>query len=247
MRHSLQIIQVVNQHFNDTLCEDNFVLPKVKSRYHGPPITRAIPFSKTEFTVAHHDAKYLYCTGFTPRDGGEGDDSSSIGGGGGRVVTTAQLQAAAVRASAADKMRRRSSGRGVSFGNARASPGNNEDAESMISDMTLNSILTENQQGFARENRRFSLYSSKKVEGTTVLTEEMLRINARKTMTSIYSDSIIESSITDPAVLLGYQVINWFVANQYSLSMLIFSFDVYLQIVMPYNKEIQAQFEKGKI
>lgn len=196
-----QIIQMVNQQFKETLCEDNFVLPKVKSRYHGAPIIKAIPFTKADFAVSHVEAKYLYCTGF---HASKGDDESSVGG---RVVTTAQLHAAAAQANGTTKTRRFSAGRVASGATSPSGLGTgNDDAESMVSDLTLASNLTESQQGFVRENRRFSFYASKKVEGSEVVNEEMLRLNARKTMSSTYSDSVKESSITDPAVLIGYQV-----------------------------------------
>lgn len=197
--YRLQIIQIVNQKFKDTLCEDNFVLPKVKSRYHGNPIMKPIPFTKSEFAVSHVDIKYLYCTGFQ----GKTDDESVTG----RVVTTAQLQAAAAQANAAGKLRRASSGRFTpGAGGSRPNSPGAEDAESIVSDLTLVSNLTDGQQGYVRDSRRFAFYASKKVEGSDVLTEDMLRLNQRKTMSGAYSESIIESSVADPAVLIGYQV-----------------------------------------
>jgi len=197
---------VVNQYYKDTLCEDNFSIPKVRMRYHGPPITKSIAFQRSKFSVRYVHSSLLNCN--THKVGDDDASQSSRG-----IITSQklQIQAAALHANAAEKMRRISSGQNIDFG----------ENQSIISDVTLASNLSASELGFVRERRRFAFSKSRGLSGALVISDEMLRLNARLTMSLERSNGIKEQSILDPSVLVGHQ------------------------IVMPYNKEMEAAFEQA--
>jgi hypothetical protein len=204
---SAQIIQVVNQKYRETLCEDNFVVPKVKLRYHGPAISKIIPFQRADATVRFVDAAALVCNAR-----GVADDASSAGGASPRPVSPGALQAAIIRAQSENKAKRLSLGR-LSPGNVGGSGGSEMpeiapeiDDSSVVSDITVASNFSQSDAAHVREHRRFALTKSNRVKGDTVITEEMLRLNARLTVSYVSNLGLKEQSLRDPAVLVGYQV-----------------------------------------
>jgi hypothetical protein len=188
---------VINKHYKETLCEDNFVVPRVKLRYHGPAITKGLDFVRADIAVNYVDASLL-----TSKGGAAGDDGSVAS----RGVSPQQLAAAAVRANSANKMHRVSSGRVSPGVTAQAGAGIADDDRSVVSDLTVASNFSQSERGFVREHRRFALTKSRSLKGHMVISDEMLRLNARQTMSKEFSDSLKEQSVADPSVLVGYQV-----------------------------------------
>jgi hypothetical protein len=199
---------VVNQKYRETLCEDNFVVPKVKLRYHGPAISKIIPFQRADATVRFVDASALVCNAR-----GVADDASSAGGASPRPVSPGALQAAIIRAQSENKAKRLSQGRMSPAGNIGGSGGAEMpeiapeiDDSSVVSDITVASNFSQSDAAYVREHRRFALTKSNRVKGDTVITEEMLRLNARLTVSYVSNLGLKEQSLRDPAVLVGYQV-----------------------------------------
>jgi hypothetical protein len=196
---------VVNQKYRETLCEDNFIVPKVKLRYHGPAISKIIPFQRADATVRFVDASALVCNAR-----GVADDASSAGGASPRPVSPGALQAAIIRAQSENKAKRLSQGRmspaGGSGGAEMPEIAPEIDDSSVVSDITVASNFSQSDAAYVREHRRFALTKSNRVKGDTVITEEMLRLNARLTVSYVSNLGLKEQSLRDPAVLVGYQV-----------------------------------------
>ena len=260
---------MVNQHFKQSLSEYSFVVPRVRSRYHGSPISAPILFTRGDYEVVYVDASKLTCTPLRPpgfisnsnsnvnsnagsrnnsnkkstgggssgyggsRDvsahgtggasggasgaetGGEDDGESlasasmsaagtATGNGNGNGTTTGNTTPAALQSRLSAKLNRRSNGSNIGRSSVYIDAA--ADSESMVSDMTVATNLTSSELQFVRENRRFSLFTSQHVHGEEVVSEEMLRVNARKTMSYERSQALKVDSLEDRHVLVGYQV-----------------------------------------
>ena len=180
------------------------MLPRVRSRYHGPAITRPAEFARADISVHFVPASLLACPSHTL---GIADDASSVSS---KSISPHKLQTAVLHENAAQKLRRISSGRAPLHSGTRStsvSPTGAEDDDiSIVSDITVASNLSSSEMGFLHKHRRFALSKSNAVRGEVVLGDEALRLNARRTMSLQSSEAIKEQSLSDPAVLVGHQV-----------------------------------------
>jgi hypothetical protein len=252
----------VNAHFKETLCTTQFVLPRVRGRFHGLPISSPVVYTKLSGVVveAVPESAIAIVASSTRDHLMVGDSGGGVGGVGGGGESDAEGIAAMGRnrpgsptdsvgsgtdnplpprpnsgtwgiGAGADSASAAAGGGGINRGgftavnisggggskklnmplksfNARRKSSRNMmfDNESVMSDATLASNLATEDLKFVRENRRFPLFSSSHVVGEEVLSEEMLRLHARRTLPLNKSEELKEASMKDPKILVGYQV-----------------------------------------
>lgn len=223
----------MNQRYKDNLYEDHFVMPKVRMRYHGQAITKPIPFQRADVPVRYVDISQLCYTAPNAGTGGSvagGDDASTVASptvsgpvsgpvsapvsgpvSGPLPSPPAQVPPMISRHNSAGKLPRLSNKGRVSpcvtAGGVTSFKDTPEPDElSIVSDITVASNLSTSDAVFVRERRRFAFTKSRHVRGETVITDEMLRLNARQTMSIEASSGLKDQSLADPSILIGYQV-----------------------------------------
>ena len=211
---------MLNQRFKIELCDDDFVVPRVKKRYHGPPAYKPIVFTRCDCTVSCVDMsamvlkgqpsgkKSSICSGGTGGGDGDGSDEckSNLVQGTGINNTAALPSIRGIDISTVGQLKRRASGR---------TAGGDVDNESMVSDITLASHLSTSELKFVREGRRFPFFASKHVDGDLILTDDMLKLNAMTSMSYETNLMLQEKSMKEAKVLVGYQVRRNYVLIQY--------------------------------
>eukprot|EP01032_Pedospumella_encystans_P015949 gene15949-18216_t len=233
-----KIIQAINIRYKENICADNFVLPKVKSRYHGPAFPKPVCFTKIDCTVVYTDMNLLSCSSFKYNSDGETVTSANLQNRDGGSPNSNNKNGATTPSSA-NKGPSSAPGVKIMLKPPRASrrmssnthnytvhtnlPHNTQDeTESNVSDMTQQSNFTDTDMNHIRERRRFSMFSSRRIDGVNSITEEMCRLNAHNSIRWDVSQQLKDSSMTDPSCIVGYQ------------------------IILPYTTEMENEFNKGR-